>query len=83
MVTQKERGEQASIFMKKVAGGDICPPSAAGGWGGGAGRRERGKNVDISTLRALMGKRRCRERKIKLHSDGNSVWKAIHRELKE
>lgn len=26
LVTQKERGEQASIFMKKVAGGDICPP---------------------------------------------------------
>lgn len=26
LVIQKERGEQASIFMKKVAGGDICPP---------------------------------------------------------
>lgn len=41
LVTQKERGEQASIFMKKVAGGDICPPLLLRWWSWLEGKREK------------------------------------------
>lgn len=63
--------------MKKVAGGDICPPTT-GSCDGISDCRERDKNMNISTLATLMEKRHCRKRKIKMHSNGNSVWKAIH-----
>lgn len=63
--------------MKEVAGGDIRPPTV-GDCDGISDCRERDKNMNISTLATLVEKWHCKKRKIKMDSNGNSVWEVIH-----